>query len=289
MKNSPTTIIAYAKLLLGESVASSHYDVDDLMRLFNEAHKGLVSEARNWFPLLGRQSTSITQTSGTGTTSLPSFNESVLMLRDAGTDWDYADEVYPVDWRSKEGSGFALDDDEILWVNNDQSNTWTLWYTRTIWDCHKGTADSATASTLVLDNTASTLEGDCRYGDAADDYYNTAKALITSCTTAAYTYQESTAATDYTGSTRTLAVTWPAGTPDGTIVYEIQPLLDADQWFELMAWEVALRMMVIGQGEIAQFSRRHPYSQARARFRNHWRNKQRRMRPSLRLAAYDRQ
>ena len=289
MKNSPTSIIAYAKVLTGENISADHYDEDDLMMLFNEAHKGLVSEARSWFPLLGRTSTSITQTSGTNTTSLPSFAESVLMLRDAGVSWDYAEDVYPVNWRTRVGSGFALDDDEIIWVRSDRANTWTLWYTREIWDCHKGTADSATDTTIVFDDTASTLEGDCHYGDAADDYYNGAKVLITSNDTAGATYEEATV-TDYTGSTRTATVaSWPGATPTGTIVYEVQPLLDADQWKELLAWEVALRVMVISRGDAAQFPRRHPYSQAWARFRNHWRNKQRRMRDSVRLVTYDRQ
>ncbi|MFA4972104.1 MAG: hypothetical protein WC683_05790 [bacterium] len=288
----PTKIISMAKNLLGENIVANRYDADQLMQFFNEAQKNLVAEARSMFPLLGRISTTVTQTAGTETTSLPDFHESLLLLRDSTQDVSVADHLYPVHWADQAGSGFAVADNELLWVRNDQTQVWTLWYTRAPWDCHKGVATAETditSTSIILDDTASALEGECYYGDMFDDYYNGAKVVVTDCTTAAKEFQQPVI-TDYAGTTRTATIAaWPGGTPDGTVTYEIQPMLDPMRWADLMAWELNLRINSIARDDPAVYSKRHPYGQQRNQFRSHWRGLQRRMRPSIHMVSYDRQ
>lgn len=280
----PTKIIARAKSIVGENVASNRYSADDLMMFFNESVEALYAEARNIFPQAGMISTNITQTASTETTALPDFLDRILRIRDA-TNTSY--ERLPVDIMSKAGAGWASDGIKLWWVNLDETNTWELWYTRPPWECHKGTADSATTTTLVLDDTADDLEGDCWEGDAWDDYYKGAYAYITSATLYPGQKAEFTA---YAGATRTGTISsWPAGTPTGTIVYEILPIIDCVKWRTILAHEVALRIRALGRDDPAIYHRRHPYGQARRVFRSHWSRVQQRMSDHIRLAAAERQ
>lgn len=267
-----TYIIDRAKGFVHENAQATAFSTTTLMRFLSDTVKELTSEVRSGFPLFGMTETTITQTSGTDGSDLPSRLDRIIDLRDSG---DPGAQVYPADHVTVLAQGFALTDSQFYWVNNDQSTTYTLRYTRLPWDCHAGIAQSLaddTHLTLAVPG-ATTTYGDVWIGDAFDDYYNGVKLIVTDCTTAAKEYQEVTI-TDYDGGTGVVTVSaWPSGKPDGTVTYQIQPMIDPKEWHDLLAWGVALRMMVIGRKDPLVTSGSHPYRKARRRFLEHWRKR----------------
>ncbi|MCP4642921.1 MAG: hypothetical protein GY851_20920, partial [bacterium] len=87
------------------------------------------------------------------------------------------------------------------------------------------------------------------------------------CDTAGYEHQKA-AITDYDGATGVATVaSWPAGTPDGTITYELLPMIDCEAFASLLAWEVALRVLVTSRDDTIVRARHHPYAVERKVFK----------------------
>lgn len=271
----PSFILDRAKGFVHESASANAFSNTTLIRFLNDEVRSLTSEVRRRFPLFGMTETTISQTSGTDGSDLPTRLDRVIDLRreDATNE-----QVYPADHASNLGQGFALTDTQFYWVNDDETHTYYLRYTRLPWDVHRGVAQAlsdATHLTLAdasLNGVGGTTWGDVPVGAVYDDYFNGAKLIVTSCTTAANIGQEVTI-NDHVGSTGVLTVSaWPIGKPDGTVVYQIQPLIDPKEWNEVLAWGVANRVRAIGRGDPLMMSGAHPYRKARRAFFSHWRD-----------------
>ena len=277
----PSDIINRAKLLVHANIRTSSYSASDFVSMLNDGVECLVSECRNRYPLMGLDIVTITQTAGTETTDLPTLTDRVLRVRDPNT----PDERLPVDIMSAMSSGFALTDSQLYWVHSDETNTWELWRTRQPWEVHYGEAAAVGATSITF---ATTPTGGVLWsgGSHWDDYYNGAKVYIRSATTYA---GQTVTVTDYVGSTGVATVAWADGTPTGTVVYEIQPMIDPREFKSLLAWEVALRIQHTSRNEVLEFEKRHPYSRQYARFVSKWQRIQDRMGQPGRMIALDRQ
>ena len=284
----PSHIITKAKTFVHENILSSQYDETELIRFLNDGVKVLVAEARDKFPTFGMITTNVTQTSGTETTSLPGRLDRIIQMRDDNDDHERSNGV---NFSSILDEGYALTDADFYWVNSDQTNTWELYYTRIPADVHYGLAGTISATTMVLaTNGAATTYGDVWTGSQYDDYYNGTQIYIRDCTTAAGENQIATI-TDYDGLTGVATVaSWPSGTtPDGDITYELLPALDCEEFSTLLAWEVALRVLITSRDNEIVMARYHPYKSERKKFKAKWAKRQKSTNPHVRFRALESQ
>ena len=213
----PSAILTLANSYVHENVRTKAFSANDKMQYFNDAVRDLVSEARAINPLFGLQTTSLTQTVSVNYTDIPAWTDRVLRVLD---DTDRTDEKLPADLMDFWQQGYALSDTRFWWVEDDRTNTWTLWRTTIPWKCHYGTAQALgtdTTLTLAVDGAATTV-GSVYLGNYYNDYLNGAYLYARTCTTAAKQGQR-TLVTDHAGATGIVTVAaWPAGKPDGTVV-----------------------------------------------------------------------
>ena len=241
-----------------------------------------MSEIRARFPLMGLTNVTISQTADTETTDIPDFTDRVVRVRDPE---NLTDEKLPVDFFSRMASGFALTDSQFYWVRDDRTNDWQLQRTRIPWEVHYGDASTFNATTITLATTPT--GGNAWVGDAYDDYYNDAYIYVQNATT---NKGQKAKITDYAGATGVATIAaWPGGLPTGTLTYEIMPMIDAVEFKNLLAWEVALRIQNIARGEVLQFERKHPYTRQHKRLEKKWTRFQQRMAPMTKMTSFDQQ
>jgi hypothetical protein len=254
---------------VNEKSTSDKFTDSTLVQFLNDGILALVSEVRNIFPWFGLLSTTISQTLGTETTTMPTDWDRIVHLRDNTSSLGDKAPAYLTQLTETLGSGFAFTDKDFWWVNSDQNNTWELLYTRLPWEVHYGTAAAFDTTSLTISTSANATGNVWSGGSYFDDIYNGAEIYAATSTTLS---GQVGPVTDYAGSTGVFSLTWPDGVPTGTLTYEIMPIIDAREFGPLLAWEVALAMQHIGRHDPLVLSRRHPYKRQKNRFLSKWRS-----------------
>jgi len=264
-------MIDLADTYVHEKAVSSKFAAATKMEFLNCAVRELVNEVRDVFPYFGMVSTTIDQTQGTETTSMISDLDRVIHMRG---NTDKSQEVLYQNMLTDLGSGWSMTDKDFVWINYDTTGTYEVQYTRLPWDCHYGTAAAFAATTVTI--TVSATGPKWSGGGFYNDYYNGCKLYALSSTT---NYGQEFTVTDFAGSTGVFTGTWDGDTPtgEGTLVYEVQPMINPREWYQLLAWEVALMMKSIGRGEDAPLPRNHPYKRLRQQFITKYRSRSERM------------
>ena len=267
----PSHILDLANKYVNEKAVSDKFTPTTRLQFLNDGILALVSEVRNVFPWFGLLSTTIDQTKGTETTTMPTDWDRIVHLRDSTSNMDDKFAAYLTNLTSASGSGFAFTDKNFWWVGSDQTNTWEVLYTKLPWEVHYGTAPANAATTMTISTSGNATGNVWTGGSYYNDIYNGADIYVETAT--AYSGQLGPV-TDYDGATGVFTLSWPDGTPtvSGAVLYEVMPIINAREFGPLLAWEVALAMKNIGREDPLVLSRRHPYKRQKNRFISKWRS-----------------
>lgn len=202
MLNRPNLSILYDDLIVHKDYASESGMTDlRIFRVFNQVQSDLARVVYRADP--DRYGTYVEYSAATSGT-LPPLVRKIQYVEHQGSGGD---------WTRVDQAKFRRLRDGISESGNaPSSGTFRVNYARMLPFLSYGTADSATATTIVLAETPT-------YGETVlvDDYYNGATIEIVSATTGA---NQTGTITDYVASTRTATVAWST-TPTGTIIYNI--------------------------------------------------------------------